>query len=110
MNSIRGMLQMANSRKKYPIGVGNSAYPTAQGSNAQMVKPQVQQRTFFNSNVPQQSNSCHYIVPQTVQQPDSATMRTPPEIPAQIPAPVVKSGAIYRDLMKRHDRFTQRHL
>ena len=54
-------------------------------------------------------------IPQSVQpaqhpQMSQGNLRTPPQIPPQLPTPVVRSGSIYRDLMKKHDRFTQRHL
>lgn len=51
------------------------------------------------------------MAPQTMpQQAPLPVMQMPPQIPPQLPTPVVKSGSIYRDLMKKHDRFTQRHL
>lgn len=57
-------------------------------------------------SIPQQA-----AAPQTVpQQASLPAMQIPPQIPPQLPTPVVKSGSIYRDLMKKHDRFTQRHL
>lgn len=57
-------------------------------------------------SIPQQ-----VAAPQAVpQQAPLPAMQIPPQIPPQLPTPVVKSGSIYRDLMKKHDRFTQRHL
>ena len=66
---------------------------------------------------PQPMPAASQAMPQQVVMPQAAppqaslpAMQMPPQIPPQLPMPVVKSGSIYRDLMKKHDRFTQRHL
>ena len=77
-----------------------------------MVIPAQQPMTIPQSVQPTQQPM---TIPQSVQpaqhpQMSQGNLRTPPQIPPQLPTPVVKSGSIYRDLMKKHDRFTQRHL
>ena len=119
MYSIKNLLQSAQLRqaltRKAPNAVSATPTPwiagaTFMGKAPSQVATQMQyvaaNSIHSSPNMAQQA-----AAPQTMpQQAPLPAMQIPPQIPPQLPTPVVKSGSIYRDLMKKHDRFTQRHL
>ena len=106
-NSIHSSPNMAQQTAVQQAAVPMPWGAVAQPSVAPLGNPAGQPpMAMAPQSIPQQA-----AAPQTVpQQASLPAMQIPPQIPPQLPTPVVKSGSIYRDLMKKHDRFTQRHL